>query len=354
MASSPTAQALSLLQSFQKQKEHTLEHLRVLGNRLTEVSREARDSWSGSFAGWHARMYFRDFERPTIREQFSGEWGGLHGIPDGWQERTTEEFVAHVERVIGGGFSAEAFDKGLTEFRKELEDLKEEISLCLSALGSVIPPKAAEYLAAIKAKELGHPRTTHVQRGMPNGLMSRDSEAVQQGMVLPTWLYYEAVGFEAVQTADLFEDYEKLVDRLGRAMTLTAPGKAPTGLAALSEGIHPDILSKCAALYDSGAYAESVEKGFKTVRDRLRKLTGHETGSEAFGKGRLFVKGAAAPHVEQDFNQAAKFLMMAIDQFRNEKSHTSDAAIADPGRANAYLYMSSLALYVLDNAEVRP
>lgn len=353
MASSPTAQAVSLLESFRTRNEQMLENLRVNGSRLTEVSRETRDSWSGSFAGWHGRMYFRDFERPTIEEQFSGEWGGLHGIPDGWQERTTEECVAHVDRVIGNAFSAQAFDRAVTAFRKELLDLKEEISLCLSALGSVLPPKAAEYLAAIEAKELGNPRPTYVQQGMPRGLMSRDTEALQQGMVLPTWLYYEAVGFEAVQTADWFDEYAKLLDRLGRAMTLTAPGKPPKGLAALSEGIHPDILSKCAALYDTGAYAEAVEKGFKTVRDRLRKLTGHETGSEAFGKGRLFIKGAAAPHVEQDFNQAAKFLMMAIDQFRNEKSHTSDAAIGDPGRANAYLFMSSLALYLLDHAEVR-
>ena len=118
-------------------------------------------------------------------------------------------------------------------------------------------------------------------------------------------------------------------------------------------GLHPQIRSKCVALYASGAFAEAVEKSFKVVRDRLRSLTGYERGSEAFGKGKLHIRGAAAPHVEADFNEGAKFLMMAIDMFRNEKSHTADAKITDPVRAQQYLMLSSLAMYFLDDAEIR-
>jgi uncharacterized protein (TIGR02391 family) len=103
----------------------------------------------------------------------------------------------------------------------------------------------------------------------------------------------------------------------------------------------------------AGEYPEAVEKSFKVVRDRLRTLTGFETGSDAFGKGKLWIDGAAAMHVEEDFNQGAKFLMMAIDMFRNEKSHTSDGNIYDPVRAHHYLSLSSLALLFLDKASVR-
>lgn len=119
------------------------------------------------------------------------------------------------------------------------------------------------------------------------------------------------------------------------------------------EHLHPEIFSKCHALYKPGTYAEAVEKGFKVVRDKLRKLTGYEKGSEAFGKGKLYIKGAAAANVDNDFNEGVKFLTMAIDQFRNEKSHTSDAKIEDPIRAYEYLVLSSLALRFLDAAEVR-
>jgi len=118
--------------------------------------------------------------------------------------------------------------------------------------------------------------------------------------------------------------------------------------------MHPQIRSKCEALYASGAFAEAVEKGFKVVRDRLRNLTGYERGSEAFGKGKLHIRGAVASHVDSDFNEGAKFLMMAIDMFRNEKSHTSDAKITDPVRAQQYLALSSLAMALLDDVEILP
>ena len=117
--------------------------------------------------------------------------------------------------------------------------------------------------------------------------------------------------------------------------------------------IHPLIKEKCTSLYLSKEYAEAVEKSFKIVRDKLRALTGYETGSEAFGKGKLYIKGASASNVDDDFNQAVKFLTMAIDMFRNEKSHTSDSKINDPIRAYQYLAMSSLALSLIENSEIK-
>lgn len=117
--------------------------------------------------------------------------------------------------------------------------------------------------------------------------------------------------------------------------------------------LHPAIYEKCKDLFLNRAFAEAAEKGFKVVRDRLRELTTYETGSEAFGKGKLHVKGAAAPNVDEDFNEGVKFLTMAVDRFRNEKSHTSDGKIDDPVRAYEYLTLSSLAMNLLDGAEVR-
>jgi len=119
------------------------------------------------------------------------------------------------------------------------------------------------------------------------------------------------------------------------------------------KSLHPEIYSRCRKLYVGGDYAEAVEKGFKVVRDRLRSLTTYETGSEAFGKGNLYVEGAAAPHVDDDFQNGVKFLSMAIDRFRNEKSHTADGNISDPIRAYEYLRLSSLAMHLLDRALIR-
>jgi len=118
------------------------------------------------------------------------------------------------------------------------------------------------------------------------------------------------------------------------------------------KSLHPEIYAKCRHLYEGGDYAEAVEKSFKLVRDKLRSLTGYETGSEAFGKGHLYIDGAAAAHVDDDFQNGVKFLTMAIDRFRNEKSHTADGNISDAIRAYEYLRLSSLAMHLLERAHV--
>jgi uncharacterized protein (TIGR02391 family) len=114
--------------------------------------------------------------------------------------------------------------------------------------------------------------------------------------------------------------------------------------------LHKAIIAHCEKLFLSGHYAQAAELGFKVVRDRLRELTGHEKGSDAFGRGRLHVTGAIAPHVDHDFNEGVKFLTMAIDMFRNEKTHTANIGIDDATKALQYLILSSLALRLLDGA----
>ncbi len=116
--------------------------------------------------------------------------------------------------------------------------------------------------------------------------------------------------------------------------------------------LHPDIFRKCHDLFEKEVYAEAVEKSFKVVKDKLRKLTKYERGSEAFGKGKLHIEGASASNVVVDFNKAVMFLTMAIDNFKNEKGHTSDAKIDDPQRAYEYLTLSSLAMNLLDQAQI--
>lgn len=117
--------------------------------------------------------------------------------------------------------------------------------------------------------------------------------------------------------------------------------------------LHREIVLKCKKLFADGSYPEAVEKSFKVVRDRLRELTGHEKGSDAFGKGNLYISGASAPNVDADFQAATKFLLMAIDMFRNEKSHTSDGNIDNPQLALEYLHISSLAMNLLDRASIK-
>ncbi|MBU2543278.1 TIGR02391 family protein [Patescibacteria group bacterium] len=155
--------------------------------------------------------------------------------------------------------------------------------------------------------------------------------------LLPAFVEY----FTQIQSEPEYQDFT------GKTSTKRKPQSTPD----LSV-LHQEIYNKCHSLFEKEEYPEAVEKGFKVVRDRLRVLTGHETGSKAFGNTKLHIKGAVAQNVDHDFNEGVKFLTMAIDMFRNEKSHTSDAKIDDPQRAYEYLSLSSLAMNLLDQAEI--
>ena len=202
----------------------------------------------------------------------------------------------------------------------------------------------------------GETKTEFIKNHLPSTMMSRDSEALRQGTCVASWLYYKGVASEGKNICEAIENFMKLSTRLIRQLEMkTGAENLSTSNVQISlSNLHPEIYNKCHQLYENGTYAEAVEKGFKVVRDKLRNLTGHETGSEAFGKRNLHIKGAAASNVDEDFNAGVKFLTMSIDRFRNEKSHTSDAKIEDPIRAYEYLRLSSLAMNLLDASEILP
>lgn len=344
----------SLVKEFDK--EHaTCAIIIELSDRMLEACRKIERSWSGSFAGWHGQMYFKNFEIPSINERFSGEWGGIHGILEGWQERGPEEVKAEIERLVGDNFSIDDFEQKSKEVLKSIKNIRDEIIILFSNFQFDRGlEKEKDLFSQIEKFKFGKIKKAFINQNLPKTLMTRDTEALRQGICLVSWLYYEGVAHEAKSICESREEFIKIVQRFIRQMEIkmASTNKTMQTSSDLLKTFHNEIYKKCKDLYTKGAYAEAVEKSFKVVRDKLRKLTSYETGSEAFGKGKLHIKGAAAPNVDKDFNDAVKFLAMAIDRFRNEKSHTSDAKIDDPMRAYEYLRLSSLAMNLLDNAEI--
>lgn len=343
-----------LIKDFKEEYSSELERIRSLSKKLREVCMTIERTWSGSFAGWHGSMYYRDFQIPSIHERFSGEWGGINGIPDGWEEKQPEEVQKKIEELVGDKFSTKKFEDDLKKIRKKIRKFHTEIMINLSSFSFNNATEEKKLFTQIESFAFGKTKSDYIKEGLPKNMMSRDTEALRQGIYVASWLYYEGVALEGKSICESIDTFFLLIDRLIRQLKRKSElneKKIDTGNDYLVN-LHTEIYNKCYELYEKRAYAEAAEKSFKVVRDRLRKLTRYETGSEAFGKGKLHIKGAAAENVDQDFNEAVKFLTMAIDRFRNEKSHTSDGKIDDPVRAYEYLRLSSLAMNLLDRAEI--
>jgi len=115
------------------------------------------------------------------------------------------------------------------------------------------------------------------------------------------------------------------------------------------EGLNPKILAVSEKLYREQHYREAIGNAFMVVKDRLRDITGYENGYLAFEDGGLYIKGALAENVDDNFQEGVKRLLGAIDKFRNEKFHTSERGIDNDVKALGYLYMCNLALSFIDN-----
>jgi len=312
-----------------------------ISDDIQKVKRACKDinkSWSGSCLTNHAKYYYRNYEEPPVRSRFNIEWGLLRGVPDGWVEKTNEEVVQEIENRTGArleGLKAQA-----TKFEEDFESLKKAIVLELVELGVVDIVDIEDF----KLKSA----TDHFNEIFSTAVITRDMSAITSGNYITPQIYFEAIMLFLLSVPSQVEEF---IYKINKKMKIIQQASKKEEVSDFAH-IHNTIREKCLLLYNSGAYAEAVEKSFKVVKDEMRKLTGYESGSDAFGKGHLHIKGAAAQNVDADFNQAVKLLMMSIDMFRNEKVHTSDAKINDPIRAYQYLAMSSLALSLLENSEI--
>jgi uncharacterized protein (TIGR02391 family) len=344
----------ALLADFNTNYSSSIEELATNAEKMRVACDNIRDSWSGSCFGYHSKLYYGNFEKPPQGEKFSVEWGGIHHLSEQWHERSPEDVKTKIAQLVGNNFTVDTFEKDTEKLASDIEDFQTQVELLIS---SVTISESTHPLAGIEKIESRKALKAYIKSYMSRTMMTRDSEAAAQGITTPAIIYYDAVVYEAESIVGTTQQFLKACKHFIKwyelhAATLAGSGSKPL-LPDLSL-LHPGIFSKCQHLFETGAYPEAVEKSFKVVRDRLRNLTSHETGSEAFGKGKLHIKGAAASNVDHDFNEGVKFLTMAIDRFRNEKSHTSDGNIADPQHAYEYLTISSLALHFLDRAEIIP
>ncbi|MDA3871198.1 MAG: TIGR02391 family protein [Candidatus Marinimicrobia bacterium] len=108
--------------------------------------------------------------------------------------------------------------------------------------------------------------------------------------------------------------------------------------------LQKEVFSHVKTLLNSKHYFNAVEESYKTVRNKLKEITGEEQAHKAFAENN-YIKifgHEAQDEVEKDFFEGIKFLHMAIQKLRNEKAHTPAQKI-DKNLAIHYIVLASLA-----------
>jgi hypothetical protein len=73
--------------------------------RLLAAAEAAGASWSGSLLGYHARVYYAEFQKVPPGTRWSKEWGfypafSNEGTGD-WREYSSDEVIAHIRTAAG-------------------------------------------------------------------------------------------------------------------------------------------------------------------------------------------------------------------------------------------------------------
>jgi hypothetical protein len=210
-----------LIKKFRNEQTNILGNIPKLSEKLGEVCSRIERSWSGSFAGWHGNMYYRNFQIPSIHERVSGEWGGVKGIPDGWEEKQPEEVRVKIEELVGDNFLAEKFEDGIKKLREEAKRFKNEIIITFSSVNfDSNTAKEKDLFTQIENFKFGITKEEYFKDRLPKSMMSRDTEALRQGICLASWLYYEGVALEGKNIYEAINNFFALLDRLIRRLEM--------------------------------------------------------------------------------------------------------------------------------------
>lgn len=158
---------------------------------LEEAARMVGRSFSGSWQGYHSRVYYAGLSTPPPGAHFSQEWGLMDtyasslGSRGDWREFDAEDVKAHIRHSAGAPDleTAHAAAKGASETYREAQ------SEIVSILQNELEEKSDGFLEDLKRKieELEPLSPFEVAQHMaPKGqIMTRDTVTLGQGTQVP-------------------------------------------------------------------------------------------------------------------------------------------------------------------------
>lgn len=209
-----------LTTAFKETASLSCQKLKRDSEALIQACNKIEKSWSGSFAGWHGRMYFKNFEKPQLQERFSGEWGGIHGIPDVWQEKDSEEVKSVLEKMVSEDFSIDVLEKEAKALQQNAEQIKNELVITLSAINLSSFPDEQTLKTEVENIKFGKGKNHFINKYIPKSLMTRDQGALMEGICIPSHTYYLGLAQSVIDTCGSVEHLVQLVDRLIRQIEL--------------------------------------------------------------------------------------------------------------------------------------
>lgn len=167
--------------------------------KLEEVAHAVGKSWSGSWIGYHSRIYYKEFAPIPAGAHFSSEWGRIQNIrrdtSGDWMEYQFDIVFEHIIEQAGKPDLEQA--KNITKEGRIL--FEENIERLLSIFEIYLQRRNDPFIETIveKAKKSKlSSGSDWIETQRPQNIMSRDSLAISQGLMTPPHISMLANIFE--------------------------------------------------------------------------------------------------------------------------------------------------------------
>ncbi len=159
--------------------------------RLSDSAELVGKSWSGSWLGYHSRVYYADLSEPPPGARFSQEWGMMDTFASqntvgDWREYRYDDVVSAIKQHAGDPDTKEQEDKASAARDVFEESQSQVLSLLSGALKTRKDDKFLQNISDKVEKLKIHGTGAFVEAMRPKGqMMSRDMPAIQAGLHIP-------------------------------------------------------------------------------------------------------------------------------------------------------------------------
>jgi uncharacterized protein (TIGR02391 family) len=335
--------------------------IQAIGEAIDKIAK----SFSGSWLGYHAYVYYDGLKSPPPGAHFSQEWGlkelysGM-GTKGNWREYDPEEVKNAIYQAAGNP-NLEALRELARNSKPIFKDARSEV---MSIISSELSRANDEYLFSLKEEIqnlefLGQSEILKRMAGS-GSIISRDAIAVGQGKKAPPHKVIQAENTELHNSTALLIELAKVAKKAASHLSRKHKSMIQTETTTLGfeELLHPIITEHCYKLYKDGHYRDSVLNSVIAIYDYIRERSkSSEDGDRLIGQ--VFsmdnpVLVLSELETESGKNDQKGFMQIfkgAYQGIRNPKAHSLTHDLT-PLKAAQYLIFASLLARRIEEANV--
>jgi hypothetical protein len=172
------------LDDFCKRREKEVQKLKPKIKKFSDAAEAVGPSWSGSWLGHHANLYYNELRPPPPPHRFNMDWGTMRGLSGPWLEIPFEGMVEILEKEAKIDLDS-LFDEA-NQLRDEAKQIHNEFLVAISVIRGLEGYEAENKLIdEIEAMSWGLTADDFAKYQMPKSHMTRDSRAVSEGLRVP-------------------------------------------------------------------------------------------------------------------------------------------------------------------------